>query len=325
MSALEPPNPQQTFGVLFIGFALSMTGYGFTFFQTYVYFSGYPADHWVLKLFVFVIFALDTVTSALVSSAHTYMVLSLPYIGGLVELQRTFNAQFLLSTIMMLGVHLFFSLRVWKLSRNIWAAGLAAVISVAAFSLGIGMITTMFKTPLFAHLDANRALISLVFGSITLASLVEFIALVQYSKRSPGLCLLHEAYLCLFPRDLIGTAIWFGCMLLFLIQPHNVYWVPMYLTAVKVSINAMLNMLNLRESFRGKGLNEEDPPPPTRTGHSQSSNTHHGTAMSNMFNHTTNAKVVHTVDHDRVIDVTSKGIYSSDDDPTVTFRSVDTI
>ncbi|KAJ7015833.1 hypothetical protein C8F04DRAFT_1266458 [Mycena alexandri] len=268
MSALQPSNPEQTFGVLFIGFALSMTGYGFTFFQTYVYFSGYPSDHWALKLF-------------------------LSCVPHLVKTEAKDR--------------------------------LKAAISVAAFFLGIGMITTMFNTPLFAHLATNRALISLAFRFITLASLVAFIALVQSSKRSPDL--LDEVYLYLFPRGLVGTAIWFGCILLFLIQPHNVYWVPMYLTAVKVSVNAMLTTLNLRESFRGKGLNEEDPPPPTRTGYNQSSNTHRGTTVSNMFNHTTNTKVIHisrTAEHDRVIDDTiSKRVYSSDDDPIVTFRSVD--
>ncbi|KAJ7173636.1 hypothetical protein C8R46DRAFT_118735 [Mycena filopes] len=326
MSAAEPTNVQQTFGVLFIGFTLSMAGYGFTFFQTYVYFSGYPADHWGLKLFVSIIFALDTVTSALVSkTAHTYLILSLPYIDGLVELERTFNAQFLLSTIAMLGVQLFRSLRIWKLSQSIWAAGFSAIISVAAFCLSLAMIVSMFNTPLFTHLASIRALIAVALASTTLASLVEFIALVQYSNHSPGRTRLDAIYLHLFPRGLVATTIWFGCLLLFATRSDKIYWIPMYLTAAKLSINAMLSMLNLRKSFRGRGLNEEDPPRSARTGQSQSSNTLGVTTLSNMFNHTTGSDIIHisrTVGHDQVVDdATAKMVYSSDEDPTS--RSVD--
>ncbi|KAJ7173630.1 hypothetical protein C8R46DRAFT_1083426 [Mycena filopes] len=335
MSVADPTNPKQTFGVLFIGFTLSMAGYGFTFFQTYVYFSGYPADHWGLKLFVSMIFALDTVTSALVSkTAHTYLVLSLPYIDGLVELQRTFNAQFLLSTLAMFGVQLFFSLRIWKLSQNIWAAGLSAIISVAVFCLSLAMVASMFNTPLFAHLASIRALIAFALAFTMLASLVEFIALVQYSKRSPERTLFDEIYLYLFPRGLVGTAIWFGCLLLFVTRSHKVYWIPMYLTAVKVSINAMLSMLNSRTSFRGKGLNEEDPSQSTPTNQNQSFNTHHRiTTLSNMFNHAaTESQTIHisrTVEHGQMTDdATSKRTrgYSLDEDsdPRAPFGSVGT-
>ncbi|KAJ6562160.1 hypothetical protein B0H19DRAFT_1375337 [Mycena capillaripes] len=58
---------QQTFGVLFDGFVLSMIGYGFTFFQTYMYFGEYPSDHWMQKSFVAILFSLDTASAALVS------------------------------------------------------------------------------------------------------------------------------------------------------------------------------------------------------------------------------------------------------------------
>ncbi|KAH9480453.1 hypothetical protein JR316_0007053 [Psilocybe cubensis] len=41
-----------TFGVLFIGYILTMVAYGFTFFQTYTYYSRFPLDHRGLKAMV---------------------------------------------------------------------------------------------------------------------------------------------------------------------------------------------------------------------------------------------------------------------------------
>ncbi|KAF8158351.1 hypothetical protein B0H34DRAFT_451387 [Crassisporium funariophilum] len=40
---------EETFGVLFVGYVLAMVAYGFTFFQTYVYYSRYPLDRWAIK------------------------------------------------------------------------------------------------------------------------------------------------------------------------------------------------------------------------------------------------------------------------------------
>ncbi|KAJ7671752.1 hypothetical protein B0H17DRAFT_1335458 [Mycena rosella] len=259
---------QQTFGVLFDGFSLSMMGYGFTFFQTYVYFSKYPADHWGLKSFVTAIFALDTASSALLSKAlYFYMVSSLPYLGGLTQIHVDLTTHVLLSTITVFGAYLFFSARIWKLSSKIWVTGITFFSSLAAFSLGIALAVMMFNDPAFSKFGSLPFKLALSFACTFtgLASLSIFIGLNQYSRKSAHLRSVvspewfDSVSVSLLARGLLAVLIQLGCLVTFLALPHKIYWTPLYFVGAKVIINGPLYMLNSRDRVHGKGINEEDP------------------------------------------------------------------
>ncbi|KAJ6466063.1 hypothetical protein C8R47DRAFT_1224191 [Mycena vitilis] len=168
--APSPSQIQQTVGVLFDGFVLAMIGYGFTFFQTYVYFSQYPGDNQCQKLSVAAIFLLDTASAALISKSYVawpfltahnkpvlpdrvyfYMIGGLPYTEPLTQMNRSLNIHILLSIITMFGVQLYYSFRIWKLGRNIPVASIAILLSTITFSLGLVMVAMILKEPLFVR------------------------------------------------------------------------------------------------------------------------------------------------------------------------------
>ncbi|KAJ6544129.1 hypothetical protein B0H19DRAFT_1267437 [Mycena capillaripes] len=156
----SPDKIQQTFGVLFDGFVLSMIGYGFTFFQTYVYFGEYPSDHWMQKSFVAILFSLDTASAALVSKfIYFYLIAFLPYPVPMAKL----NLNPSLNTHILLSIFL----------------------AVAGFALGIAMVAMTFKKPVFAHLAATslRVVFSLACTFVVLASLSIFIGLTHFSRK----------------------------------------------------------------------------------------------------------------------------------------------
>ncbi|KAJ7775797.1 hypothetical protein B0H14DRAFT_3508417 [Mycena olivaceomarginata] len=83
----SPAQLQETFGVLFTGYGLSVIAYGFTFFQTYLHFSNAANTSVGVKTLVFTLFALDTISAVFLSDAtYFYFVTSLPYLGGLVHI-----------------------------------------------------------------------------------------------------------------------------------------------------------------------------------------------------------------------------------------------
>ncbi|KAL0960682.1 hypothetical protein HGRIS_005710 [Hohenbuehelia grisea] len=125
---------ERTFGVYFIGYVAAMVGYGFTFFQTYVYYSRYPKDHWGVKATVATICLVDTAASALMSQALYYYLVNLfPYITGLVEFTQTFNAEIGLAVFGNWVVQMFYAYRIWTLSKNVILGLVLAFIATAAF------------------------------------------------------------------------------------------------------------------------------------------------------------------------------------------------
>jgi hypothetical protein len=328
-TAPSPREIQHTFGILYDGFVLSMIGYGFTFFQTYVYFLQYPSDHWSQKSFVAIIFSLDTASAALVSkSIYFYMLTRLPYIEPLDEFDPSLNAHILLSAITMFGVQLFYSFRIWKLSRNIWVTGMTILLSMVAFVLGIAMVVTMFQKPVFAHLASFplRVVFPLACSFIVLAYLSMFIGFTKFSKLpSPRPMSFPEwfdtIFRYLFTRGLIVMMVQLACLVILVTLPHKMYWIPLYIVTTKLSINVALYMLNTRQTFRGKGVNEDSLVDHGSSGSRLGNFTGapRFAPVSDMFNASESSavtvEITRTIEFDRTIHEDSdstKGVYTSD-------------
>ncbi|KAJ7244630.1 hypothetical protein B0H12DRAFT_1325556 [Mycena haematopus] len=150
----SPTQLQENLGVLFTGYSLSIIGYGFTFFQTYIYFSQYGSNSTGLKLLVGTVLygasfipdtrlrdssALDTISSVLLSDiTYFYMVTTFPFLGGLLSFDPKFAGYLLLSVITAFIVQLFYAFDFWKLQENRVVSSTVGVIAILAFALGLG-------------------------------------------------------------------------------------------------------------------------------------------------------------------------------------------
>ncbi|KAJ7661620.1 hypothetical protein DFH06DRAFT_1325899 [Mycena polygramma] len=326
-AAPSPSQIQQTLGVLFDGFVLSMIGYGLTFFQTYVYFSQYPSDQWGQKSFVAAILSLDTVSTALVSkSIYFYMIGGLPYSEPLTHMDRSLNVHILLSVITVFGVQLYYALRIWKLSRNIPVTCITVLLSAFAFSLGLVMVAEILKEPLFERFSSGplRAVSSLAFAFILLASLSIFSGLTHFLKfptprptSLPAWFDIISRYL--ISRGLIVVMVQLACFVSLAASPATIYWIPLYIVATKGTINSLFNS---RPARLGKGINEEDPVP-NRTLRSRAGNSTASAPrfamVSKMFdsgqelsNTTLEVEITRTIEFERALDEDSKGGYPDD-------------
>jgi len=257
---------ERTFGVLFVGYILAMVGYGFTFFQTYVYYSRFPNDHWAMKSTVAAVCALDTTTSALASQAlYFYLIELFPFTTELVDATKTFCAENGLAVLAVYIVQVFYASRVWTISKNAALASTIALISTASFVLGISMTVQMFQNTAFAHLAVAhvKAIVSSAQGLTFLSGLLTFGALCfsLEPSRNAGVKPMEGWFDKLvaytISRGSVATLVQFGYFISFVTIPSQQIWIPFHLIASKLYINSLLTMLNSREVFRGHGINEE--------------------------------------------------------------------
>ncbi|KAJ6629907.1 hypothetical protein B0H10DRAFT_1212699 [Mycena sp. CBHHK59/15] len=276
----------RTFGMLYLGYVLSMIGYGFTFYQTYAYFSQYPSDHWLLKGLVAILFALDTGSSVLVSySEYFYAVTLLPYFGGLSEVIPNFTGHLLLSMITVFIVDLCFSFRIWESGKNGLVSGAISLVAIAAFSSGLVMAVMMyvhplacfsirmqtsipsFKDPVFPHFPlAHIRVPSCLYYTLTsLGAFSTFFAFTRIPQAAPtprpstssGQRLSTIPW-HLMPYGLVGGGAHLLCLVMLASLPRAIFWIPFFQVATKLSINGLLNMLNMRPTSHGNGTTNDE-------------------------------------------------------------------
>jgi hypothetical protein len=258
---------ERTFGVLFVGYILAMVGYGFTFFQTYVYYSRFPNDHWGVKSMVAVVCALDTITSALASQAlYFYLIDLFPLTTLLVDATKTLCAENGLAVLVVYIVQIFYAFRVWTITKNEALTGAIVTVSTASLNLGIVMTVQMFNNRAFAHLAVTpvKAVVSTAQALTFASGLLTFAALCVSLEpsRNPGVKPMEDWFDKLvaytFSRGAAATLVQFGYFISFITTPSQQIWIPFHLLASKFFVNSLLTMLNCREVFRGHGVNEEE-------------------------------------------------------------------
>ncbi|KAF8199850.1 hypothetical protein K438DRAFT_1822640 [Mycena galopus ATCC 62051] len=119
---------------IFIGIMLSTFLWGITVVQTFNYFASNSAnDGWMLKSFMGLLFALDTVTSALtLDMAHIYLIEKFGSLVTLASLPYSSILEVLFNDIIVFLVELFFARRVHLLnSRQKIMPALIVIFAVA--------------------------------------------------------------------------------------------------------------------------------------------------------------------------------------------------
>jgi len=257
---------ESTYGVFFIGYVVSMVLYGFTFFQTYVYFSRYPKDHRFVKLTVAALCLIDTATSALISQAlYFYLITMFPFAIGLIDATSTFCAEIGLATLAVYIVQMFYASRVWSLSKSRFLLGAVVLTSSAGCALGITMTAQMIQHRAFSHLAIPhvRAVAAssqgLTFISGFLSTGISFYYLQPSRKPSmkPLDGWFDQVVAYTFSRGSAATVIQLAYFVVFATMPGKPIWMPFHLTVSKLYINSLLTLLNSRDVYHGQGVNEE--------------------------------------------------------------------
>jgi len=172
------------------------------------------------------------------------------------------------SVLVIFIVQIYYSHRVWIASQNAAVAVGIAVITFAAFALGIaatGIITkklllSSLSTPQLKAIMASSQGFTFLSGAATFAAL-SFYRPSQNPAVEPNVHWTGRLYSIVvgsgITRGFIATTIQLGCFVTFIAVPSQTFWMPFQLVASKVFINSLLTTLNVREVHHGRGVNED--------------------------------------------------------------------
>jgi len=259
---------EQTLGVLFIGFLICIILYGFTFFQTYLYFTRFPKDNIWIKLTAAVLAALDTATSGLISQAVYYYLIDqfmLPVES--LNVTSTFCAENGLAILATFIVQIFYAARIFQVGSRSWA--LLSVISctaLVAFGFGIAMTVQIFKQRWLTALGTPimEIVAGISQGFAALADIMIVIALSYYLQPSrnprmrPPEGWFDKFVTYFINRGVCVTVMQLAYLCVFVGMPTKQIWIPFHLVVSKLYVNTLLAMLNSREAIHGRGVNEEE-------------------------------------------------------------------
>ncbi|KAK0221804.1 hypothetical protein IW262DRAFT_931713 [Armillaria fumosa] len=260
-------NVDDTFGVLYIGFIVSMIGYGFTFFQTYVYFSRYPKDLFIMKATVAFLCVLDTVSSALISqTAYYYLVTMFPLASAMVNTTSAFCAENTLAAALIFIVQLLCASRVWKLSKNITLTSIIAFMCLVGFALNLAMTAMMVHNAGFAHLatSPSKAIVAVGQAAVFVGAFTTFIALrlfshgAHWSENTQPDDWFNKMITIFFSQGCSATLVQLAYFVIFMATPTRVIWIPFHLLSSKLFVNCLLSLLNSRQAYHGHGIHHED-------------------------------------------------------------------
>ncbi|KAJ7806155.1 hypothetical protein B0H14DRAFT_2876759 [Mycena olivaceomarginata] len=169
----------KTFGALLIGVIVSAALYGVTCIQTFYYFTHYH-DGWWAKILIAVLWIFETVHS--IFSCHAiywYVITNYANPAGLARATWSAVLTLLVSSIIMLLVHLFYAKRVWHMSRkNRYLTSLIVVLAITHALLGVGIASRAFQLQYFV---AFSQITGLVDSSLALAVITDVLVAASLS------------------------------------------------------------------------------------------------------------------------------------------------
>ncbi|KAL1942679.1 hypothetical protein VTO73DRAFT_4919 [Trametes versicolor] len=138
---------QEFFACAIIGFPIATTIYGITVLQTYLYFRRYPKDSAALKSLVSALWALDTLTIALISHAiYNLFVLNLGHLADDVKLPWSVVLEVAITDVIIVAVQCYFAHQLYKPScGNKILTGSIVLLTIPTIFIGIFTLVETFR------------------------------------------------------------------------------------------------------------------------------------------------------------------------------------
>ncbi|TDL19113.1 hypothetical protein BD410DRAFT_900448 [Rickenella mellea] len=245
-----------TFGAAFLGLVASSIMYGLTLLQTFHYYRHYSQDRATLKWLVGVLTLIDTVQLILSTWAiYWYLVANFGNFPNLGVPHWSLELQTDSNTAVSVGVQLFFTHRVWQLSKNKPLTAVLLVLTAIHFSLGIYFTVQSFVLKSFAQYIRLVWVPSVGVGSAAVADIIIAVSMVYFLRKSrTGFArtdtLIATLMMYSINTGLLTSIVATVSVILYGTMPNNLIWIFAYWVLGKLYINSFLAMLNSRESLR---------------------------------------------------------------------------
>ncbi|KAF8992835.1 hypothetical protein BDQ17DRAFT_187197 [Cyathus striatus] len=265
---MESVNIQDTMGALFVGALVTMTLYGITTLQTYIYYMSFPKDGILMKCLVAFIWILDTLHVILMChSLHYYLITEFGNLIAHTEGTWSLVASIGINVIIALIVQSFFTQRIHTISpanKKWWISGIIGFTVVVHFAFGMETVVLIFIKKKFSRLKEIRMVAALPFGVFVVLSDV-FIALalciLLHSNRSDfedTNSLINKLIVYAINRCLLTVAMTIVEVVVFVVVPNSFYSFAIDFVIGKLYANSLLAALNARKSLGNENERRND-------------------------------------------------------------------
>ncbi|KAI0643154.1 hypothetical protein C8Q79DRAFT_1013121 [Trametes meyenii] len=274
----------ETFGVLLVAFIFTVTLYGLTFFQTYIYYTRFPCDEKEKKYTVGVLWAVDTAITTLIShTIYHYLITDFATPFTRLLTTRTFIAEEALSVFSALVVQCYYAFRIWTVGIRRPMVPLAIVIlALSSFGFNLASVIQMADEMFFSRMISEHVKLtkSICWGLSLGADLLIVLSLLWYLRltRNPGMATPEGWYekivvygvnrgACFAPPPSLRQVRQQPVLtaggadnvepVQLVTMPNQQVWILLHWVNSKVYVNSLLSMLNFRNAHRGRGVPEE--------------------------------------------------------------------
>ncbi|GBE78967.1 hypothetical protein SCP_0201640 [Sparassis crispa] len=252
---------ESTLGYQFIGFTVATSCYGITVIQIYLYYCNCKEDGRTFKAFVYFLFFLDTLCSALVSHA-LYVVLIVDW-GNTIGLERfpwSFALENGVTVLITFLVQCFLAVRLQFLNKKLVLASAAIVATgLVAFGAGIALTAELFMTKFSIEAVQGRFFLVTCALDQGAAALCDVIITVSFTlsllseryhgaKQTTNVIELLISYMV--TRGVLTTIVQILMLAVFCALPTKDVWMLAHLVLSKVYVNTMFAVLNGRHNLR---------------------------------------------------------------------------
>ncbi|EMD35762.1 hypothetical protein CERSUDRAFT_115713 [Gelatoporia subvermispora B] len=255
---VELPSLDPTLGALYIGVIFATWLFGIATLQSWNYYQNFPSDRWTFKSLVGFLWVADAFH--IVCITHAVYWFTITQWGNVNALQFSvwsLDLSTAVTTTITSTCQLFFTMRVWILSRNWIVTALCVILCAVRFSLSLVTTWASFHVKGIAKYEAEFSWsIRAGLGTAAAADATIAIAMVYYlSRNRTGIkstdrlisrLLTFTVETCLLTSTMtVIDVICFATL-------SNDIFLALYFQIAKLYTNALLTSLNLRKTWHNQ-------------------------------------------------------------------------
>ncbi|KAH9981568.1 hypothetical protein BJV74DRAFT_83293 [Russula compacta] len=264
-----------SYGAAFIGLILKSILFGVTLAQTWIYFCSRECrrkDSTVMKGFILFITGLDTLhTSFCTYVLYWYLIRNFADLENLGVDHWSMVAQTIVHSSLTLLIQLFYARRLHLMSKSILLAMIVVVLAVFVFIAGIVFATREYSFKLFSRAGSLTWLAWVAMGSYLFSDLLIAVSMCWclYHKRtgfSRTDTMITNLMIYVIGSGMMTSLLGAASVISFAVAPATFYSMAINDLLSTCFVNALLALLNNRETIRGGPTTYDVSSDSTRTG-----------------------------------------------------------
>ncbi|KAJ7052226.1 hypothetical protein C8F01DRAFT_625572 [Mycena amicta] len=259
MSAMAAFDPNPTLGALLIGTMCGAILFGVTTMQAYVYFSRFPDDHWMIKSTVAFVWTAEATHVGTVShTLYTLLVTDYGHPERLLERPpRSIIGYIFITVTVAVAVQVFFSYRIWILSKSRIIPYITYTLSFVRFAIGTALFAVGLGVSSVTEFGTKWQWLGITMWSLSAAEDVTITATLVYllwaqrtKVHKSTTAFLDKIIMWAIETGLLTCSFSLITVILFHLMPGNFIWIAFSTLEARMFSNSLFASLNSRAVLR---------------------------------------------------------------------------